>query len=355
MQNQKILHLICCEKFTTAYINFMVLELSEYEHIFVVYGDKYDVKPIESANVTRISSYRKLLEYRSVRTFLKSADKIIVSGVFGIERYMIGLPQKIWNKTFLQFWGGDIYSYRATHTIKEKIYKMIVQLAIRRCKAVLNLISEDYPELVKVFRVEKAHYTAEMPEDPLSVNRCKLLRTTTNNKVSHEKRKIILGNSATKENQHAAILKILRNVLGNNTQVLCPLSYGDRAYANEVCNIGQECLGERFIPLTSYMAYDQYVELLAECDVGIYNNNRQQAMGNIWLLAKLGKKIYIREDTPMWEHFKNWGLILYDAATIEHITEEELFFYTDEERQQNYRVMDSKVSSFICNWKQVLK
>ena len=39
--------------------------------------------------------------------------------------------------------------------------------------------------------------------------------------------------------------------------------------------------------------------------IAIFNNNRQQALGNISILCAYGAKIYLRNDTSMWEYYIN--------------------------------------------------
>lgn len=46
---------------------------------------------------------------------------------------------------------------------------------------------------------------------------------------------------------------------------------------------------------------EEYCSFLSEMDVAVFNNNRQQGMANIALLANLGTKVFIRNDTSMWD------------------------------------------------------
>ena len=41
------------------------------------------------------------------------------------------------------------------------------------------------------------------------------------------------------------------------------------------------------------MPYSSYISFLGSIDIGIFNNNRQQGMGNITNLLYLGKKVYL--------------------------------------------------------------
>jgi len=60
---------------------------------------------------------------------------------------------------------------------------------------------------------------------------------------------------------------------------------------------------QSLLQLASHMDIDEYTRLLNSVDIAIYNNNRQQATGNIEILGFLGKKIFVRSDTTTWEHY----------------------------------------------------
>ena len=65
------------------------------------------------------------------------------------------------------------------------------------------------------------------------------------------------------------------------------------------------------------MPKKQYYNHLKDIDIAIFNNNRQQAMGNIAALTLLGAKVYIRDDTTMWNHFVlDNGFRLYSMNSI---------------------------------------
>lgn len=61
--------------------------------------------------------------------------------------------------------------------------------------------------------------------------------------------------------------------------------------------------GDRFIPIFDYLTPADYARLLNSVHVAVFNFNRQQGTGNIEILGYLGKKIYIRSDTTLWEHY----------------------------------------------------
>ena len=116
-------------------------------------------------------------------------------------------------------------------------------------------------------------------------------------------------------------------------------------------------MGDIFCPILDYIEKEKYIELLSTCTVGIFNNNRQQAMGNINILLYLGKKLYLRTDVSMWDVYQERGYDIFSVETIPQMSIEEFFKFSNEQRIQNHKIgekyMDSKEGN-IC-WKKVFE
>ena len=276
---------------------------------------------------------------------------IIVSGIFGYHKYLPFLPLKILKKTYLQFWGGDFYFYRNTKFFTKKyIHKFLLNLCIKKCAAIINLIPDDYNELSKIFPNDKKHLVGTMPNDP---RRIKLYEKYDKN---HELvlGRIIVGNSATRENHHIEVLKKLEYLKNENIEIICPLSYGDKEYAKEVIRVGKEIFKNKFIPLTEYMDFEEYLKLLLTCEIGIFNNDRQQALGNIYVLLRYGKKVYIRNNTSMWNNFKNKKIVVYDIDRIGEYSKNDLFYMDEKTKKSNYMNIIKIYQSDLIYWNNIL-
>ena len=106
------------------------------------------------------------------------------------------------------------------------------------------------------------------------------------------------------------------------------------------------------------MDYTEYASLLATCSSGIFDNNRQQGMGNISLLLYLGKKVYIREDTAMWGTYSERGFHVYSFNELINSNSLSLFDIDEYERKQNILVrreyLKNLEQNYIYQWKIVL-
>jgi len=84
---KKLLHIIYRDKFTATYINFMKTIMNSYTHIFITTGDKHTLLLSDYNDVYIIDSYRNITN-DFFRNLFQDCDQIIVSGIFGIQKYI---------------------------------------------------------------------------------------------------------------------------------------------------------------------------------------------------------------------------------------------------------------------------
>lgn len=134
-----------------------------------------------------------------------------------------------------------------------------------------------------------------------------LPNTTVNDKVN-----IIVNNSASQNGNHRTVLDKL-HLIGSNAfnKVVVPLSYGDSGVKKDVLEYGRTLFGDKFCPLTEFMAKDEYFKLLYDIDVAFFGARRQEAAGNIFLLLGLGVKVFLRKDNNMIHLLKDNGFIFF--------------------------------------------
>ena len=121
---------------------------------------------------------------------------------------------------------------------------------------------------------------------------------------------LLLGNSASRTNEHEEAIDLLASRTGNIRKVFCPLSYGgSRRYAERVRKHGKEVLGDLFEPLMDYLPFDEYKQIWDSTDVGVYNQKRQEALGNIFSLIMKKRTVYLRPEMPMSRFFARLGVV----------------------------------------------
>lgn len=364
MQNDKksniIIHFTTLDKFTTGYINFFKKQFTNYIHYFFLKGDYsfIDNSLVDYENVIKYGN-RELISDRKKRKLIKMSDKIIISGFFDKEKLVLALGNQMLKKTYIHFWGGDFYSYRekkTTKSIKQIILNAIYIYALKKCRAAIFLINfEDrYFERITGIKKKKV-YIAKMPptfDDKIDYE--SLIKEKCNNR----KKRIIIGNSAARENNHIEAFKLVESIIQDDVEVVCPLSYGDTEdYIKSVITEGHRVFGNRFFPIQEYMTREEYVKLLNTCKVGIYNNDRQQALGNIKIMLSLGKKVYLRNNTSMYYELINYG---YKVFPIESLSKEMLMFdFLNDVLFDNINLFKKEsqnlLSTVIDQWDEILK
>ncbi len=127
---------------------------------------------------------------------------------------------------------------------------------------------------------------------------------------------ILLGNSSTYTNNHIEILDFLQNHKSSFSNILCPLSYGDAIYADNIDRIGNKYYGDHFISLRTFMPYDEYLTIISKSPIVIMNHKRQQAAGNIIVMLFKGATVFLREENPLYDHYINMGIILFSIQEL---------------------------------------
>lgn len=337
---KKILHIVQYdEKFTNSYLNYFIKVFPEYQHFYVLIpkNTKYDKKDdcLTRKDVFYLKSIKDCFT-KTIEMEIHNSSKIILSGVFSIKFIGLLLTKKNLKKTYLHFWGGDYASITNATTWKMKLRKVFLTKLIRNCRAIINLMDNEYEIIEELFKINKKHFIARFPPRLENVIDYDLIMKS----IYSKKNRIVIGNSATESNNHLKVFEILQKLKNENLEIFCPLSYGDLNYRKTVIEKGKEIFGEKFHPITEMMNIVDYSSFLQTCSIGIFYIERQQALGNIGALVRLKKKIFLLKDTPLWFHYQRLGIEVYSINDIANSSIEDFFFFDEEIAKQNALKMD---------------
>lgn len=353
----KVIHFLNRDKFTTGYINFMHQAFPQYEHIFFTKRiEKINhkmllVTPACMDNLFFISDAHDILNNPEHLADLKKAKLIIISGLFSWQYLLFHMPKWFTDKALIQFWGGDIYGYRSYHP-RVLYHRIKTAIFVHRCKGVIPLIADDYPYIEKMFWTKKPYWIADVPDDPL--------RYKPDYKSFWQKHKdgvitIQVGNSATPENCHIEVFDLLKKALPKdlNVHIISPLSYGDNDYREKVIHYAKQLFGDKFEPVTDYMSYQEYVDMLGRNDMAIFNNNRQQATINIRLCLAMGVSVLLRHGTSMWEDFTQNGFYFHDVHDLANLNLKELLSVPDIKKELNLGIVEAIDKKIYTDWQNI--
>lgn len=353
----KIVYLINKSKnnsFANGIIDYMEYHFPNIEKMYYILGHNniYDIPNMKHCN--KIENLSSLFTNRRVINEIKSCDKIIVSGCFSIQFVLPFLGKQVLRKTYIQFWGGDLLCCKEKG---KKLRKAFTDICLKYCAGIITLTPDEIVKVKDIFHCmeEKAFYSVPVcssPETQKSIIKLqkRLISTAQSNHF-----RIVVGNSATESNYHLEAFHILSRMDISNAEIYCPLSYGDNSYRDRVIASGKQLFGTKFIPVLDYMDLDTYQEFLASCDIGLYNNKRQQGLGNISRMLNLGKKVYIRSDTPMWRYYHNLGYKINDIMDIKSQTTREFFDWPKQCQLDNMKVLPIREARDLAEWKRIIE
>lgn len=339
--------------FPKSMISFMEANFPEINKSYYTIDRRNEEDLPNLSNVHRISSYKEFITNKELINDIITADKIIVSGVFTVQYILPLYGKKIMKKTYWQFWGGDYEVLRGDNlSARLKVRKYIVSKCIKNSKGIILLTEPEREIFEKIFEKipsDKFYAVVVPPRQEVDeiIARVRTIRKKDTSNV------IVIGNSATKSNQHFDIFDRLSCLDLQNVKIYCPLSYGDNQYRERVIIRGKELFGDNFVPITQYMSYEKYVEFLNSCDVGIYNLNRQQALGNISLMLNLGKKIYTSDSIK--KYYEQFGYTLHSVNELKYKSIKEILKHNTVDAENNIHCYDIRKMKIYDTWNTVLK
>lgn len=297
------LHIILNEKFTEKFIWLIDSMYLPESNIIYVYGDGNFVKSA-SANIKLV----KNLNSEVALSLMKNSDKLFIHGFYSsavLHFLFRNLTRIKKSQLVLIIWGADLYNSHFEYlknpwsfkSIRHEIGKSII---IRHAKWFMTFAYADYNYARKWYGANGQQFDCLYPTN---FNIEFLDEISLENKSNCKCKRILIGQSASETNKHIEILNTLKKYKNESFEIICPLSYGDKVYGKSIAEYGEKVFGDRFIPIFDYLTPADYARLLNSVHVAVFNFNRQQGTGNIEILGYLGKKIYIRSDTTLWEHY----------------------------------------------------
>lgn len=131
---------------------------------------------------------------------------------------------------------------------------------------------------------------------------------------------ILIGNSASVENNHLDIFEIMSRHDIAGRMVIVPLSYGDAAYRDVVIEHGKKLFGSAFYPLIDFLPLDEYVKLVASCSTVIMGHKRQAALANIGSALYHGARVYLDPVSTTYELLIGRGAKLFKIQDLNEDT-----------------------------------
>lgn len=309
--SKKILHIGGDAKFLPPFIELVKDNFNFDEHTFLLTFSMGEIKPYKNVKVYQRTIYQRLKYYLSVALKMHQADKIILHGLFDIKLvFILFFTPWLLKKCYWVMWGGDLYVYQlGEKNSRWKYNEFFRRPVIKRMGHLITYIKGDV-ELAREWYGAKGQY-----------HECIMYLSNVYKELDIPVKttptiNIQIGNSADPSNNHIEALEKLLPYKDKDICIYVPLSYGNQEHAEKIIAKGKQWFGEKLIPLTDFMPFEDYLSFLGKIDIAIFNHKRQQAMGNTITLLGLGKKVYMRSDTSQWQLFKEKEIVVFDIKNL---------------------------------------
>ncbi|HHX61229.1 MAG TPA: TDP-N-acetylfucosamine:lipid II N-acetylfucosaminyltransferase [Epulopiscium sp.] len=349
-----VLHIILDDKFGKIIIQ-RFLEINPQQNIFIVVSNNSKIQniPLDYAQKTTLIHPNNIVQY--VDSYMENSTAIVFHGLN--EEYKWQMIERYKGKVHLhwKFWGTDGYMLphmrkglleKETKKLKLKLYNITplryyltnsggfifnlyawqyklrnnddhflkkLEKAIRTVDSISSVVIDDYYKIKKALNLKSPHlylyYTADKVEN-IGIK---------NNTPSGKN--IIIGNSASIENNHLDAFQLLKKLNINNRKIIVPLNYGAGNYTTEFLNLiinnGILNFGcENFMPLTNFLDVEEYAKLLSSCSHAVMFHNKQHAAGNINMLLYIGAKVFLSKKNPIYSFLKRNNFIVFNTNQL---------------------------------------
>lgn len=275
------------------------------EHLFIISNESVYNKYKDYCNVKLEKDICKNM--KKLRKYIKTSDFVFLHSNPLKATQLIRLGRKSLNKIIWCIWGHDLYSERLeVNTIYKKI---------RKC---ISKVVKFIPNCIRTYKIKKFHAIGiGFQYDAIEVRRkygpnMKIVMTpygykennkqimdTIINKTSEKKTgiKVMVGHSAFPFLNHIKLLNILSKYKQEDIKISLVLAYGPKEYSEIVKKTALELFDENKIEIIEkMMSQEEYIEYLSRVDICLLDYKHQAALGNIYMLLYMGKKLFLNKN-----------------------------------------------------------
>lgn len=313
----KYIHIMLNDKFCVPFVEFINNNFNKNEHLFLVKNISKGFPFPTAENVFEISTIY------GIDFSAPKIERVITHSLFWQQTIVYWYKHKNIQKekAYWMIWGGDLYNAERSN----------MQDSVRRnFKGYISDTDGDCNVVRDKYCIGRADYINAAYTFPVSLE---MVNDAIKMKTNHSYIQIQVNNSADRST--LAMMDELANYASKNMKILTILSYGDLQYKNEIIKKGKTIFKDKFEYLDEYLSPQEYAKKIAENDILILNQNRQQGLGNSFVSLAEGVKVFIRSDVTTYRHFNNRGIKVYDTLKIKEMQYNDIITYEEKIKQNN--------------------
>lgn len=315
LNRYRYVHLMFNDKFNKPFVDFLNEHFNPEEHLVVCSRILRHPFP-KGKNVMKVWTFRGL----NLRA--PNIKKIICHSLCDSELVDVLYEQKdLLPKAYWIIWGGDLYS--ATRDLKNDFVRS-------HFKGWVTVSNGDEYIAEKIYGRPRDVYNVRYI-DPIALETVRSVGMLS--KVEDGFLRVQINNSC--DESTLEMLKVLAKYKNEHIYVRTILSYGEMQFRDEIIDCGRELFGDRFFAVSTYMSPNEYARYMATNDVVIFNQRRQQGLGNGNLAIAFGAKVYIRSEVSSFDHYSRLGIVVCDTNSIPDLSFKEFAYLPESARANN--------------------